>query len=101
MHHMTGHTPTAWKESHTILIHKKGDEQEIIHWRPIALTNTLYKLWTGFITPRLSKHAEHYALLSSSQEGFRADKRDVWHAHNGLCNWHDDNGRTLLLQLKV
>ena len=24
---------------------------------------------------------------------------NVWHAYNGLCNWHDDNGRTLLLQL--
>ena len=24
---------------------------------------------------------------------------DIWHAHNGLCNDRDDDGRTLVLQL--
>ncbi len=41
---MTGTTPKAWKESQTVLLHKKGSEHDLGNWRPIALANTLYKL---------------------------------------------------------
>ena len=79
---MTGHTPKAWKESCTILIHKKGDEQDISNWRPIALANTLYKLWTGIVTECLTTYAEEFNLLSSSQEGFRAGKNTIRQLQN-------------------
>ncbi len=46
---MTGTTPKAWKESQTVLLHKTGSERDLGNWRPIALANTLYKLWTGVI----------------------------------------------------
>ena len=46
---MTGTTPKAWKESQTVLLHKKGSKHDLGSWRPIALANTLYKLWTGVI----------------------------------------------------
>jgi hypothetical protein len=46
---MTGTIPKAWKESQTVLLHKKGSECDLGNWRPIALANTLYKLWTGVI----------------------------------------------------
>ena len=52
---MTGSTPTAWKESCTVLIHKKGDAFDLGNWRPIALANTIYKLWTGMVTQCLNK----------------------------------------------
>ena len=41
---MTGTTPQSWKESSTILLHKKGSELDLNNYRPIALANTLYKL---------------------------------------------------------
>ena len=79
---MTGSTPTAWKESCTVLIHKKGDASDLGNWRPIALANTIYKLWTSMVTQCLTKHAEHYDILSSSQEGFRAEKNTIRQLQN-------------------
>ena len=61
---MTGHTPTSWKEACTILLHKKGSGTDLCNWRPIALANTLYKLWTGMVTQCLAKHAEHFDILT-------------------------------------
>ena len=74
---MAGHTPTAWKESCTVLIHKKGEAFDLGNWRPIALANTIYKLWTSMVTQCLTKHAEHYDILSSSQEGFRSEENTI------------------------
>jgi hypothetical protein len=68
---MTGTMPKAWKESQTVLLHKKGNEHDLGNWRPIALANTLYKLWTGVIAECLYKYAEHSNTPSSAQEGFR------------------------------
>ena len=67
---LTGHTPHNWKESKTVLLYKKGDPLDLSNFRPIALANTLYKLWTGVLTQVLSLYAEHFNLLSDCQEGF-------------------------------
>ncbi|KAG8179235.1 hypothetical protein JTE90_004063 [Oedothorax gibbosus] len=40
----TRRIPSAWKRSKTILIHKKGDIDDLNNWRPISLCNSLYKL---------------------------------------------------------
>jgi len=47
---VTGITPTAWKHSHTCLVHKAGDAADPRNYRPIGLANTLYKLWTRLVT---------------------------------------------------
>lgn len=47
--------PANWKETTSILIHKKGDEATLNNWRPIALCRTLYKLYTGCIAARLTE----------------------------------------------
>ena len=52
------------------------------NWRPTALANTLYKLWTGVIAECLEKHAEHFNILSSAQEGFRKQKNTVRQLQN-------------------
>ena len=46
---MTGTTSQGWEESTTILLHKKGSELDLNNYRPIALANTLYKVWTGVV----------------------------------------------------
>ena len=79
---MTGTTPQSWKESTTILLHKKGSELDLNNYRPIALANTLYKLWTGVVQECMSKYAEHYDILSSQQEGFRKKRNTIRQLQN-------------------
>lgn len=70
----TGHTPNLWKESSTILLHKKGSELDLNNYRSIALAKTLYKLWTSIVHECLSIYAENNNILSSQQEGFRQNR---------------------------
>ena len=79
---MTGTTLKAGKESQTMLLHKKGSEHDLGNWRPIALANTLYKVWTGVIAECLYKYAEHFDILSSTQEGFKKQKNTIRQLQN-------------------
>ena len=79
---MTGTMPKAWKGSQTVFLHNKGSKHDLGNWRPIALANTLYKLWTGVIAECLYKYAEHFNILSSAQEGFRKQKNTIWQLQN-------------------
>ena len=62
--------PLSWKASSTILIHKAGDTISLDNWRPIALQNTIYKVYTGAIAKRLTSWAIETGRLSPSQKGF-------------------------------
>ena len=62
--------PSSWKESITILIHKRGDQNDITNWRPICLQNTLYKLYAAIIAQRLADWTLEKSSLTSSQRGF-------------------------------
>ncbi len=67
----TGYTPDKWKHSETRLIHKKGNAMDIGNYRPIALANTMYKLWTSCVQQVLNEYAEAHRILSGAQSGFR------------------------------
>jgi ribonuclease HI len=72
----TGITPNDWKESNTVLLYKnKGSPLELKYYRPIALANTLYKLWTRMVTFVLNDFAEKNRVLSRMQAGFRNKNR--------------------------
>lgn len=62
--------PPSWKTSTTILIHKGDDPSKIENWRPIALQNTLYKIYAAAIAKRISNWALTNNILSPSQKGF-------------------------------
>ena len=66
--------PTSWKISNTIFLYKKGNPALLSNHRPIALANTLYKLFTNTLTSILSANGERYQILHDSQEGFRAER---------------------------
>ena len=80
----TGFTPKAWKISNTTLINKnkKGDETKASSYRPIGLANTLYKLWTRLITNTLYEYAEANSILSTTQAGFRKQKKIIHQLEN-------------------
>ena len=66
--------PASWKISLTILLYKKGNPSLLPNHRPIALANTIYKLFTSTLTSILSPYGEKHQILHDSQEGFRAER---------------------------
>jgi uncharacterized C2H2 Zn-finger protein len=60
--------PTSWKSSIVTLIHKKGDPENLGNWRPISMSNTIYKLYTKLWANRLL--LELPSRLSDEQKGF-------------------------------
>jgi hypothetical protein len=66
--------PTTWKTSLTILLYKKADPTILTNHRPIALANTIYKLFTSTITAQLANYGEKHQILQNSQEGFRQER---------------------------
>ena len=66
--------PQGWKETELRWIYKKADPSKIENYRPIALTDTLYKLFTRIMTERLEEVIETYGILTEVQNGFRSDR---------------------------
>ena len=74
LRYLLGQTPADCKTSQTVLLYKKGSPLDIKNYRPIALANTMTKLYTGLLTDCMTDFAENNDILSSSQEGFRRGK---------------------------
>ncbi|GBM04006.1 Retrovirus-related Pol polyprotein from type-1 retrotransposable element R2 [Araneus ventricosus] len=62
--------PPSWKTSTTVLLPKSGDPNLPNNWRPIALSSTMYKMFTKCLAARLSAWCERYDVLSKCQKGF-------------------------------
>jgi len=53
-----------------VLVHKKRNTSKIEHYRPISLSNTIYKMLARIIQQRLANGIDH--ALQETQYGFRA-----------------------------
>lgn len=62
--------PSSWKTTTTILIYKKCSKEDPGNWRPIALGNTIYKLYASCLTKRMYTWLENNNILSATQKGF-------------------------------
>ncbi|GBN47633.1 Retrovirus-related Pol polyprotein from type-2 retrotransposable element R2DM [Araneus ventricosus] len=63
--------PPTWKKTTTILIPKTKDQLDNpSNWRPIALSNTIYKIFTKVLAGRLQDWFAKYGALSPCQKGF-------------------------------
>ena len=71
--------PTQWKSSRTVLIHKKGDREDIKNYRPIALLSHVYKLFTKIILNRVEKTLDEFQPVE--QAGFRKGFCCIDHIH--------------------
>jgi len=56
------------------MIFKKGNDKEPSNYRPIALLNSLLKLFTSIIQERLLQWCEEHAILPEAQAGFRKNR---------------------------
>ena len=66
--------PDTWKESDIKWIYKKGSRLEMKNYRPIALSNTLSKIFTKILTNRLEQVVEGSKIIGEEQQGFRVDR---------------------------
>ena len=86
---ITGKTPDRWKESNTILLYKKGDTFAPMNYRPIGLSNALYKFWTSNVTYVTMHHALKNNIIHKCQEG-GVMCRDTHRQLRTLINAFDD-----------
>lgn len=60
----------SWKSSTTVLLFKSGDRNNLKNWRPLALGNTIAKLYAAIIADRIQAWATVGKRISPEQKGF-------------------------------
>ncbi|KAK3236172.1 hypothetical protein CYMTET_53672 [Cymbomonas tetramitiformis] len=65
------HTPLPWKKGYFCFHHKQGDVTQQKNYRPIALLDCLFELYTAVLTKMLADFCEINGMLSQAQEGSR------------------------------
>ncbi|KAH7718827.1 protein F43G9.7 [Aphelenchoides avenae] len=66
----TRRIPLKWKESRTVLLHKKGDTEDLKNYRPICILPVIYKLFTKVVLNRITEQLD--AAQLPEQAGFRS-----------------------------
>jgi hypothetical protein len=89
-----GRVPESWKEARTILIYKKGEREEIQNWRPISITNCIYRIFTCLMARSWQATNRRVHLFSDTQKGF-IQKTNGCSEHAIILNelLHDANRR--------
>jgi hypothetical protein len=65
-----GRVISSWKEARTILIHKKGDREDVRNWRPISITNCMYRIFTCLMARTIQRINSKVHVFSDCQKGF-------------------------------
>ena len=68
------HIPDDWRVSNTVLIQKKR-KPTVYDLRPLALTNTSYKIMMGIIKDKINEHLKVNDLFSELQAGSTPGRR--------------------------
>ncbi|XP_050563541.1 LINE-1 retrotransposable element ORF2 protein [Spodoptera frugiperda] len=71
--------PSQWAKSTIVLLHKKGDRDNIENYRPISLMSNLYKVFAKLILNRLTGLFDQQQPME--QAGFRAGFSTIDHMH--------------------
>ena len=69
--------PIMWNECRVTLLHKGGykSKNELKNYRPIALVNTVGKVFNAVLNERLCKWMERAGVLGEEQNGICVDRR--------------------------
>ena len=75
---MEGEVPNSWKSAIIIPLLKEGkDPKDIRSYRPVALTNTLCKIFERMINKRLVWYMEKENKIDTRQFGFRKQRNTI------------------------
>ena len=67
-------TPASQRSSNIVPIHKGDSTALAAHYRPVALTSHLVKIFEKIVRARIVSYLEENNLLNASQHGFRAGR---------------------------
>ena len=69
--------PDAWNSCNVTLLHKGGhkSKRELKNYRPIALGNTVGKIFSGIMNERMKELIELNRVIGEEQNGFRKNRR--------------------------
>ena len=67
-----GNVPEDFRESHIVMLPKKGDLSHLANWRPLSLSNCDMKLLTRVMTARMQKACAE--VVDEQQTGFIKDR---------------------------
>jgi hypothetical protein len=66
----SGKVINTWTEAKTILLHMKGNREEIENWRPISITNCMYRIFTCLMARAIQNINLKAHILSDTQKRF-------------------------------
>ena len=67
----TGNVPDSFLESVKFPIYKKGNTNEVKHYRGVSFMNVDSKIFAGILLNRLDRWIEKNQILNQFQAGFR------------------------------
>ena len=67
----TGDVPKCFRTARVKMLYKKGAKSDMLHYRPLSMSNHIGKLWERLVKDKLVGHLEKNNLLSKHQHGFR------------------------------
>lgn len=73
----TGVTPNQWSKSVIMLLHKKGDKNDLGNYRPISIMSNIYKVFSKILLNRLSRSFDENQPCE--QAGFRKNFSTIDH----------------------
>jgi hypothetical protein len=62
--------PESWIEARIVLIYKKGDRKDPKNWRPITITNCIYRIYMCLIARAFQQMNSRYGIDVDMQKGF-------------------------------
>ena len=68
---ISGYFPISWAEGYIVLLHKKGDVNNVNSYPRITLLGVLGKLFPQKVNNKLTDWAETYQIFREAQAGLR------------------------------
>jgi hypothetical protein len=75
----------SWKEAQMVFICKKGDREDLKKWRPITITNSIYRICMCLMARAFQQMNLQYGIYIDAQKGF-IEKTNGYSEHGILLD---------------